>query len=67
MVADSFDQMKTSAEDVPLVAVGAGRFPDPRDGSGASDVLRVENAGVANALVQRWRRFQARSIRCFPD
>lgn len=50
MVADSFDQMKTSAEDVPLVAVGGGAFLIPPTVQGASDVLRVENAGVANAL-----------------
>lgn len=50
MVADSFDQMKTSAEDVPLVAVGGGAFLIPETVPGASDVLRVENAGVANAL-----------------
>ncbi|WP_333898442.1 hydantoinase/oxoprolinase family protein [Agrobacterium pusense] len=50
MVADSFDQMKTSAEDVPLVAVGGGAFLIPETVRGASEVLRVENAGVANAL-----------------
>ncbi len=50
MVADSFDQMKTSAEDVPLVAVGGGAFLIPVTVPGASEVLRVENAGVANAL-----------------
>lgn len=50
MVADSFDQMKTSAEDVPLIAVGGGAFLIPDRIAGASEVLRVENAGVANAL-----------------
>lgn len=50
MVADSFDQMKTSAEDVPLIAVGGGAFLIPEKIAGASEVLRVENAGVANAL-----------------
>ena len=50
MVADSFDQMKTSAEDVPLVAVGGGAFLIPEAVPGVSEVLRVENAGVANAL-----------------
>jgi N-methylhydantoinase A/oxoprolinase/acetone carboxylase beta subunit len=50
MVADSFDQMKISAEDVPLIAVGGGAFLIPDKIAGASDVLRVENAGVANAL-----------------
>ncbi|MBB3609873.1 hydantoinase/oxoprolinase family protein [Rhizobium sp. BK602] len=50
MVTDSFDQMKTSAEDVPLIAVGGGAFLIPDRIAGASEVLRVENAGVANAL-----------------
>lgn len=50
MVTDSFDQMKTSAEDVPLIAVGGGAFLIPEKITGASEVLRVENAGVANAL-----------------
>jgi N-methylhydantoinase A/oxoprolinase/acetone carboxylase beta subunit len=50
MVTDSFDQMKTSAQDVPLIAVGGGAFLIPEEIAGASQVLRVENAGVANAL-----------------
>ncbi|NTI63821.1 hydantoinase/oxoprolinase family protein [Agrobacterium rhizogenes] len=50
MVTDSFDQMKTSAEDVPLIAVGGGAFLIPDKIAGASEVLRVESAGVANAL-----------------
>ncbi|WP_105420509.1 MULTISPECIES: hydantoinase/oxoprolinase N-terminal domain-containing protein [Neorhizobium] len=50
MVTNSFDQMKTSAEDVPLIAVGGGAFLIPDRIAGASEVLRVENAGVANAL-----------------
>jgi N-methylhydantoinase A/oxoprolinase/acetone carboxylase beta subunit len=50
MVADNFDRMKTSAEDVPLIAVGGGAFLIPDHIAGASKVLRVENAGIANAL-----------------
>ena len=50
MVAESFDQMKTSAGDVPLVAVGGGAFLIPEEVPGASEVLRVGNAGVANAI-----------------
>ncbi|TMV35570.1 hydantoinase/oxoprolinase family protein, partial [Thioclava sp. BHET1] len=50
MIAESFDQMKTSAEDVPLIAVGGGAFLIPDRVPGASEVLRVENAGVANAI-----------------
>ena len=50
LVAENFDQMKTSAEDVPLIAVGGGAFLIPEHVPGASEVVRVENAGVANAL-----------------
>lgn len=50
MVADSFDQMKTSADDVPMIAVGGGAFLIPDRIAGASEILRVENAGVANAI-----------------
>lgn len=50
MVTESFDQMKTSAEDVPLIAVGGVAFLIPEKIAGASELLRVENVGVANAL-----------------
>jgi N-methylhydantoinase A/oxoprolinase/acetone carboxylase beta subunit len=50
MVEDNFDRMKTSADDVPLIAVGGGAFLIPDKVAGASEVVRVENAGVANAL-----------------
>jgi N-methylhydantoinase A/oxoprolinase/acetone carboxylase beta subunit len=50
MVEDSVDRMKTSAEGVQLVAVGGGAFLIPEKLAGVSEVLRVEHAGVANAL-----------------
>lgn len=50
MVEDGVDRMKTSAEGVQLIAVGGGAFLIPEKLKGASEVLRVEHAGVANAL-----------------
>lgn len=50
MVEDSVDRMKTSADGVPLIAVGGGSFLIPDGLRGTSEVLRVEHAGVANAL-----------------
>ena len=50
MVEDSVDRMKTSAEGVELIAVGGGSFLIPEKLAGVSEVLRVEHAGVANAL-----------------
>ncbi|MBB4105484.1 hydantoinase/oxoprolinase N-terminal domain-containing protein [Allorhizobium borbori] len=50
MVEDGVDRMKTSAEGVNLIAVGGGAFLIPEKLKGASSVLRVEHAGVANAL-----------------
>ncbi|TYC61903.1 hydantoinase/oxoprolinase family protein [Rhodobacterales bacterium] len=50
MVEDGVDRMKTSADGVQLIAVGGGAFLIPEKLKGASEVLRVEHAGVANAL-----------------
>lgn len=50
MVEDGVDRMKTSAEGVKLIAVGGGAFLIPEKLKGASEVLSVEHAGVANAL-----------------
>jgi len=50
MVEDSVDRMKTSADGVRLIAVGGGSFLIPEKLAGVSEVLRVEHAGVANAL-----------------
>ncbi|KKX33108.1 hydantoinase/oxoprolinase family protein [Rhizobium sp. LC145] len=50
MVEDGVDRMKTSAEGVKLIAVGGGAFLIPEKLKGASEVLNVEHAGVANAL-----------------
>ena len=50
MVEDGIDRMKTSAEGVKVIAVGGGAFLIPEKLKGATEVLRVEHAGVANAL-----------------
>jgi len=50
MMEDNVDRMKTSAEDVELIAVGGGAFLVPDAMKGVSEVLRVEHTGVANAL-----------------
>ena len=50
MLADAVDRMKTSAEPVPLIAVGGGAFLVPDDLPGVSEVIRVPNASVANAV-----------------
>ena len=50
MVEDGVDRMKTSAADAVVVAVGGGAFLIPERLRGASEVRRVEHAGVANAL-----------------
>ena len=50
MVEDAVDRMKTSAEGVEVIAVGGGAFLIPEQLAGVESVLRVEHAGVANAL-----------------
>ncbi len=50
MLEDSVDRMKTEAAEVPLLAVGGGAFLVPDRLPGISQVLRPENAAVANAV-----------------
>jgi N-methylhydantoinase A/oxoprolinase/acetone carboxylase beta subunit len=50
MLEEGVDRMKTSADAAPLIAVGGGAFLVPEELEGVSEVLRVENAGVANAV-----------------
>jgi N-methylhydantoinase A/oxoprolinase/acetone carboxylase beta subunit len=50
MMADAIDRVKTSREPVPLVAVGGGAPLVPADIAGVSEVLRPEDADVANAI-----------------
>ncbi len=50
MVEEGIDRIKTSAQDVPLVAVGGGSALLPDRLTGISGVLRPENYDVANAI-----------------
>lgn len=49
-LAELVDRMKTSAGDLPVIAVGGGAFLVPDSLPGVSTVIKVENAGVANAV-----------------
>ena len=50
MLAGLVDQLKLSAGEVPVVLVGGGAVLFPTAIEGASDVIRPENSGVANAI-----------------
>lgn len=50
MVEEALDKMKTSAEDMPVILVGGGSILLPEELQGASEVIRPENFGVANAI-----------------
>jgi N-methylhydantoinase A/oxoprolinase/acetone carboxylase beta subunit len=50
MLEEAVDQIKSSADPLPLIAVGGGSFLVPDGLAGISDVVRVPYQGVANAL-----------------
>ncbi|WP_439106183.1 hydantoinase/oxoprolinase N-terminal domain-containing protein [Congregibacter sp.] len=50
IIDDGIDQMKSSREPVPVILVGGGAVLVSRDLNNASDLLRPEHAGVANAI-----------------
>lgn len=50
LVEDAIDKMKTSALPVPVILVGGGSVLLPEQLKGASDVIRPEHSGVANAI-----------------
>ena len=50
MLADGVAKIKTRREDLPVVAVGGGAFLVDADLPGASEVIRPEYSGVANAF-----------------
>ncbi|MBJ89304.1 MAG: hydantoinase subunit beta [Woeseia sp.] len=50
MLADAIDQVKTSADPLPLIAVGGGAFMVPDDLPGITEVIKPANSGVANAV-----------------
>lgn len=49
-VDEAVDRMKTSADPLPVILVGGGSILISRPLPSASEVLRPENAGVANAI-----------------
>lgn len=50
LVEEAIDKMKTSAEDVPVILVGGGSILLPEELKGASEVIRPNHSGVANAI-----------------
>ncbi|AJE47043.1 hydantoinase/oxoprolinase family protein [Celeribacter indicus] len=50
MVDEAVDRMKTSADRLPVILVGGGAVLISRDLPSASEVIRPENSGVANAI-----------------
>jgi N-methylhydantoinase A/oxoprolinase/acetone carboxylase beta subunit len=50
MVEEAIDKMKTSAALVPVILVGGGSILLPEKLKGASEVLRPQHSGVANAI-----------------
>ena len=46
----NIDRMKTQPDPLPLIVVGGGAFLAPDQLAGVSEVVRPENAGVANAI-----------------
>jgi len=49
-LADLVDRMKTSAADIPVIAVGGGAALVPDSLPGVARIIKVEHAGVANAI-----------------
>ncbi|MDR6954802.1 N-methylhydantoinase A/oxoprolinase/acetone carboxylase beta subunit [Ancylobacter sp. 3268] len=64
-LADLVDRMKTSAGDLPVIAVGGGAFLVPDSLPGVSTVLKVEHAGVANAVGAAMAQVSGESERIF--
>ncbi len=50
MLAEAIDQVKTSADPLPLIAVGGGAFLVPDDIPGVTEVIMPPNSAVANAV-----------------
>lgn len=50
LLEENIDRMKTSAEPARVLAVGGGAFLVPDGMKGCAEVVRVEHAGVANAI-----------------
>lgn len=66
MLASLVDQLKLSAGDVPVVLVGGGAVLFPPRIEGASEVIRPEHAGVANAIGAAIAQVSGEIDRVFP-
>lgn len=64
-LADLVDRMKTSGGDLPVIAVGGGAFLVPDSLPGVSTVIKVEHAGVANAVGAAMSQVSGESERIF--
>lgn len=64
-LAELVDRMKTSGADLPVIAVGGGAFLVPDHLPGVSKVIKVENAGVANAVGAAMSQVSGESDRIF--
>lgn len=64
-LADLVDRMKTSASDLPVIAVGGGAFLVPDSLPGVSTVIKVAHAGVANAVGAAMSQVSGESERIF--
>lgn len=64
-LAELVDRMKTSGADLPVIAVGGGAFLVPDHLPGVSQVIKVENAGVANAVGAAMSQVSGESDRIF--
>lgn len=65
--ADLVDRMKISAAEVPVVAVGGGAFLVPDHIPGASRVIKVAHAGIANAIGAAMAQVSGEVDRVFYD
>lgn len=66
MLQDGLDRMRTSAEDLPLIAVGGASFLVPDAFTGVDTVLRPRHSEVANAIGAAMAEASGEVDRIFP-
>lgn len=66
-IAEAVDRMKTSAEAVPLLAVGGGAMLIPETMPGISEVVHVEHEAVANAVGAAIAQISGETDRIYRD
>jgi N-methylhydantoinase A/oxoprolinase/acetone carboxylase beta subunit len=67
MLYHSIDRMKTDASETPLLAVGGGAMLAPDRMAGISEVIKVSNHDVANAVGAAIARISGEADRIFHD